>query len=104
MEITLKVKPQVLKSKATSIRSSITSLEKELTSIGNVIIGTTKYWEGDASVQHQKYYDAIKEDIPTVLKRLKEHPNELLTMAGIYDKAEDTNEQLASSLPSNIIV
>ena len=104
MGITLKVKPQELKSKANSISSSISSVEKELNNIGNVILGKKKYWEGDASNQHQKYYSTIQEDIPNVLNRLKEHPKELLVMADIYDDAEETNEQLANTLPVNIIV
>ena len=104
MGITLKVKPQELKNKANSISSSISSVEKELNNIGNVILGTKKYWEGDASDQHQKYYSTIQEDIPNVLNRLKEHPKELLVMADIYDDAEETNEQLANTLPVNIIV
>lgn len=104
MGITLKVKPQELKSKASTISSSISRVEKELNSIGNVILGTKKYWEGDASDQHQKYYSTIQEDIPNVLKRLKEHPKELLAMADIYDDAEETNEELANALPVDIIV
>lgn len=104
MGITLKVKPQELKNKANSISSSISSVEKELNNIGNVILGTKKYWEGDASDQHQKYYSTIQEDIPNVLKRLKEHPKELLAMADIYDDAEETNEELANALPVDIIV
>lgn len=58
----------------------------------------------DASETHQKYYKAFKEDIPTVAKRLKEHPKDLLSMANIYDSTESANQQLANKLPGNIIV
>lgn len=104
MSIVLKVKPEVLKTKATSITSSIQEIEKELTEIGRVVLATKSYWQGDASTQHQNYYKAIKEDVPTVLKRLKEHPKDLLTMADLYDAAEEANQQLANTLPGNIIV
>lgn len=104
MSIVLKVKPEVLKAKANSITTSINDIEKELNEIGRVVLGTKKYWEGDASNQHQKYYKAIEEDVPTVLKRLKEHPKDLLTMADLYDESEQANQQLASKLPGNIIV
>lgn len=103
MAIVLKVKPEVLKSKADSISSSIGTIEKELNEIGRTILGTKKYWEGDASDMHQKYYKKIEEDIPTVIKRLKEHPKDLLSMAEIYDAAESSNQQLANKLPENVI-
>ncbi len=104
MAIVLKVKPEILKEKASSIENSIRDIENDLGEIGRVILGTKSYWEGEASEQHQKYYSAIKEDVPTVLKRLKEHPKDLLTMANLYDESEKANQQLANSLPGNIIV
>lgn len=104
MSITLKVKPEVLKTKATAITSSIQDIERELGEIGRVVLGTKNYWEGDASNQHQSYYKTIQEDVPTVLKRLKEHPKDLLTMAELYDASEEANQQLANKLPENIIV
>lgn len=103
MSIVLKVKPEVLKKKADSISKSIQTIEKELNAIGTVILGTEKYWEGDASRQHQKYYRTIKEDIPTVVSRLKEHPKDLLKMADIYEEAENENQQLSGKLPANIL-
>ncbi|MBO5523334.1 MAG: WXG100 family type VII secretion target [Roseburia sp.] len=104
MGIVLKVKPEELKKKADSISASIQTVEKELNAIGTVILGTKKYWEGDASSQHQKYYQTIKEDIPTVVKRLKEHPKDLLDMADIYEETESANQQLSNKLPGNILV
>lgn len=103
MSITLQVKPDELKNKANSISESIKTVEKELKDIGNVILATKKYWVGDASDNHQKNYKAINEDIPTVLNRLKEHPKDLLEMAGIYEATEDENEKLAKMLPNNVI-
>lgn len=104
MAIVLKVTPEALRKKADSISTSISNIETELNEIGNVILGTRKYWEGDASDAHQKCYKAFQEDIPTVVKRLKEHPKDLLCMAEIYDSTESANQQLANRLPGNIIV
>lgn len=104
MSIVLKVTPEILKKKADSITKSISTIEKELKEIGTVVLGTKKYWEGDASNTHQKFYKAIEEDVPTVAKRLKEHPKDLLAMADIYDTTEKENQQMANKLPGNIIV
>ena len=103
MAIILKVKLEVLKKRATEIKTSISSLEKELAEIGTVVKGTKKYWEGDASNTHQKHYKTFEEDIPKIIKRLKEHPVDLLKMANLYDKTEDENKQLALKLPADII-
>lgn len=104
MSIVLKVKPDVLKTKANSITKSINSIEKELGEIETIILGTKKYWEGDASTTHQKSYKDIKDDVPKVIKRLKEHPTDLLKMANLYDSTETANKTAATKLPSNVIV
>lgn len=103
MAIVLKVKPEVLKKRANDITSSINSIEKELAEIGTVVKGTKKYWEGDASNIHQKHYKTFEDDIPKVIKRLKEHPVDLLKMANLYDKTESENKQLALKLPADVI-
>ena len=103
MSIVLKVKPEVLKSKSNEISQNINKIERQLDNIGKVIIGTKKYWEGDASNMHQKHYKTFQDDIPMVIKRLKEHPTDLLKMANIYDETEKTNQSLATKLPSDVI-
>lgn len=104
MEITLKVKPEVLKNKANSITSSIETIEKDFKEIEEVIQGTKKYWEGDASDTHQKQFSTINKEVPEIIKRLKEHPKDLLQMAGLYEAAENANQQLANALPGNVLV
>lgn len=103
MSIVLKVKPEVLKAKAGEISSAIAQIEKELGDIGQTIEGTKKYWEGDASNMHQKHYKTFKDDIPKVVKRLKEHPTDLLKMARLYDDTEIQNQALAKMLPIDVI-
>ncbi|MBR1691923.1 MAG: WXG100 family type VII secretion target [Lachnospiraceae bacterium] len=103
MAIVLKVKPDVLIAKSGEISKSIGTIEKELKDIGEVITKTKKYWEGDASNMHQKHYQAFKDDIPKVIKRLKEHPTDLLKMANLYNEAEKANKALAKQLPVDVI-
>lgn len=98
MAIQLKVTPKELKNKATSIKTSINSIERELDDITSTILGTKKYWQGDASDMHQQNFSKFKADIPSVVKALKEHPDELLRMADIYVEVEAKNNELAKSL------
>ncbi|MDY3797256.1 MAG: WXG100 family type VII secretion target [Agathobacter sp.] len=104
MAITLKVTPKELEAKAGSITASIDEIEKELGAIETIIVGMKKYWQGDASDQHQKNYQKFKNDIPTVITKLREHPKDLLKMAEIYDAAEDYNKEFVKQLPVNPIV
>ena len=38
-----------------------------------------------------------------VIKRLKEHPKDLLDMAGLYVKGEDAASKVAAALPADVI-
>lgn len=100
--IVLKVKPEDLKSKSGEILSSISDIEKDFEQIGEVITGTKKYWEGEASNQHIKGYTKLKDDITTIIKRLKEHPKDLEKMAGVYEETEKAAEQIANTLPIDL--
>lgn len=100
----LKVTPDVLKTQAQTIRSEINSVEKQWKNIETLIIRSKGYWEGEASQQHIKFYNEVKDSVNQVIKRLKEHPDDLLKMAGIYDTAEKEAAGLTTSLPDEVII
>ena len=52
---------------------------------------------------HQSYLKEVKSDVVTILKRLKEHPTDLLSMANLYDEAEEKANELSRVLPTDII-
>ena len=101
--IVLKVKPDELKKKSGDITNKIKDIESEFNEIQQLVYGTRKYWEGNASTQHIKNYDNIKDDIKKIIKRLKEHPTDLEKMAGVYEQVEQVASQLASALPSDVL-
>ena len=101
--IVLKVKPDELKKKSTEISNKISSIETDFGKIEQLVLGTRQYWEGDASTQHIKNYNKIKDDIKKIVKRLKEHPTDLEEMAGIYEQTEMAAKQLASMLPTDVL-
>lgn len=45
----------------------------------------------------------MDDDWTYIIKRLKEHPEDLLEMAGVYKEAEKTTTQIANSLPGDVI-
>lgn len=99
----LKVTPEELKKKSSEISKEIDDIASDFDKIGQLVLGTKKYWEGEASTQHVKSYNKIKEDIETIIKRLKEHPVDLEKMAGVYEQTETTISQLTSALPTDVI-
>lgn len=102
--VTLKVSTDTMKSKAQEITKQINAIEKKWNRMYEIIENSKTYWEGDASDCHRKGIIDDKTDMETILRRLKEHPKDLLTMAGIYVEAEQEAKRLASALPKDVIV
>lgn len=101
--IQLKVAPEVLNAKAQDITEQISGISDSWKEMCRIIHKSKTYWEGEASACHRKAFEGNKKDVERLLRRLKGHPKELLTMAGIYVQAEAEAEKLALSLPDNII-
>lgn len=102
--VTLKVAPSVLKTQSGVVSSEVRKLEQAWKEMESVFKKTKGYWEGQASNQHIEYYNDIKDDVETIIRRLKEHPVDLLKMAGIYEESETAAQQIATSLPQDVIV
>lgn len=101
--IQLKVSPEVLKSQASEITKEINTIERQWSNLKSTVQRSKSYWEGDASQTHQKFITQINNDVEKVLRRLKEHPKDLLQMAKLYNEAEEKAKQLAGKLPEDII-
>lgn len=98
----IKVTPTELKNQSNQVLADIKSIEKHWKNIGTIVKGTKNYWEGEASNTHLKIYKDIEDDVNKVIKRLKENPVKLQTMAGVYDEAETNAVSAASELPTDI--
>lgn len=102
--IQLKVSPDELKNKAGEITKQIQQMERNWNQLCELVNASKVYWEGDAGEQHRKLLKENEKDVQVILKRLKEHPEDLLEMAGIYTSAEEHAAQIANMLPDNVIV
>lgn len=102
--IILKVEPSVLISQSNQVSAEINKIERYWSNIQNYVSKTKSYWEGDASNLHQRYFNDLKNDVNQIIKRLKEHPKDLLEMAKLYEQAEREASSLSISLPSDVIV
>lgn len=104
MSIELKVTPEVLEQKASNISAQIADIEKAFQEVGNLITSSRRYWEGDASEAHQNYYNSYKDDMTAIIKSLKERPDNLLKMAGIYKETEAGAKAVAETLSADVII
>lgn len=103
-DIQLRVSPDELKNKAGEITKQIQQMERNWNQLCELVNASKVYWEGDAGEHHRKLVKENEKDVQLILKRLKEHPEDLLEMAGIYISAEEQASEIANRLPDNVIV
>ena len=104
MGIVLKVTPDILIRTSEDIEKQISDIQNQFHSIETEINRTRLFWEGDACDTHKNSYDSLKDEINEAVQRLKNHPRNLLQMAGLYSETEARLEEVALSLDENVIV
>lgn len=102
-EVQVKVNPAVLNEKAQSVSKSIRSMEDSFEQLERIISRTSYYWIGEAGDLHRRIYQENKPKIEEMMKRLKEHPVDLMNMAQIYNSVEAAVRSTVSELPEDVI-
>ena len=101
--VSFRVQPDVLDEKAQIVSSQVKSIEDLFKSIQSTVSSTRNYWIGEAGNTHRKAFQSQKDDIETILKRLKEHPVDLRKIAGTYRDGEKVVADIMNGLPNNLI-
>nr|WP_288827933.1 WXG100 family type VII secretion target [uncultured Clostridium sp.] len=101
--VTFKVTPEVLNSKANEVSSLIKKVRMEFEHLNTSINRTKAYWIGEAGDAHRKVYEDQKPGIDEILRRLEEHPRDLVSIAQTYTDTELEIKEYISSLPSDLI-
>lgn len=102
-DVQIKVDSAVLNSKAQTVSKSITNMEKCFEQLKTIINRTSYYWIGEAGDMHRKIYANQQPKVEEMMKRLKEHPKDLMLMAQTYEVTEKEVESMAAELPGDII-
>lgn len=100
----LKADPATLKAKAEEVQGQINTFENNWKQLAQIVQKTKGYWVGEASNLHQRQYEELAEDVERMLKRLKEHPVDLMKIAGVYEAHEEKAVALAQSLSGDVII
>ena len=103
-DFTFRVTPEELEKKSSEFSTIIQSINKRLNQIEEIAGKTNSYWQGEAGDKDRSGYSSYRDDIMSIVKRLREHPDDLLRMAGIYKQAERTVLEKDSKLKTDLIV
>lgn len=101
-EFTIKVSPDALVNQAGEIKNSIENIRQLFQAVEESVQRSTSYWEGEASDLHKSRFSTIKENCDEIARRLGEHPDDLLKMAGLYTESENKSVEDSNSLQSNV--
>lgn len=84
----LRVTPELLERKAEEFEAVVKEIQGHFDRIESVSAKTKGYWVGDAGDRDRESFVSYQDDISFIVRRLGEHPTDLLSMAGIYRSAE----------------
>ena len=101
--VAVKVSPEILVSQAEEVRRLANDMKRRFEVLEDTMAGTKGYWIGEAGELHRKLYNEQKDDISKMLRRLLEHPDDLLMISGNYKAAESKNVQSALVLDADVI-
>lgn len=103
-DMVLRVTPEVLQQKSGEFTDIIKQIRTHLDRVESISAKTKGHWQGDAGARDRESYASYKEDIQFIIRRLDEHPTDLLKMAGIYKETEKAVATANAQLKTNEIV
>lgn len=103
-DFAFRVTPEDLEKRADEFSALVHSIEAHFDRINTLSEKTRSYWRGEAGNACRAGYDSYRDDISFVIGGLKEHPVDLLKMAGIYRESEKTAKEISKSLKVDQIV
>ncbi len=101
--VEFKVTTEALKTQAGEVTRRIERVVQCFEELAQTIRGTHSYWIGEAGNLYRRSYEERKDDLNEMFNRLKEHPKDLLQIAGIYEEGEQKVTESFSALQTNAI-
>ena len=101
--VELKVSTEAMLSQADEVEKKVNDMVLHFEEMKRYVDATLNHWIGDAGDLHRKLYQDQIENIDTMIKRLKEHPQDLRQMSEVYSAAETGNVAASEALPSDVI-
>jgi uncharacterized protein YukE len=102
--VNLKVTPERLIEKSSQTSASIRTMTNQFEQLKKLVAKTQAYWLGDGGDVHRNLYTDMEADVEYMLKRLAEHPTDLIEIAQKYSTVETQIQQEIQELPGDVIV
>lgn len=102
-DIQIIVSTEDLITKSEEVSKYVESMKSRFEDLKETMKKTENYWIGDGGNVHRETYQEHVEEIDEILKRLAEHPRDLITMAAEYSTTENQIQEMIQSLPSDVI-
>ncbi len=103
-DVQLKVSPDELRRTADQIESQIAAIRRNWNNLCEIISVSGHYWQGDAADYGRRLLEETKQEVLEACGRLKQHPSNLLEMAGVYADAQTRAAEIIRSLPDDVIL
>ena len=102
-EIHLVVAPEVLLRTSDECGDILRNIRLHAARLGEISGRTRGYWRGGAGEESRGGYEMRKEELLEAVSCLEERSRSLLTMAGLYQKAEAEAEEVSSGLHIDLL-
>lgn len=98
----IRISTDEMEEKASTLEEKINRIVQDCSYIQTIIENMAFYWIGEAGTENQSRYQQVEEEITAFLEDFQKRPEELRTMAGIFDKASLSAESVVDSLPEPV--
>ena len=88
---------------AATLREKIQKAETSYENVMTIVKNTERYWIGEAGNEHRNAFLEERDDIDQILLRLKEHPTDLLAIAGVVEQAVTVVDNIVSQPSVDLI-
>ena len=103
-QVSFRVTPEILLSKSTEAAGKVNSMKRHFEELRALMDKTKGYWLGEGGDKHRQLYYDLEKDTEEILRRLGEHPADLVTIAQRYFNVEMEIQQAVQELPGDVIV
>ena len=103
-DIVLRVTPEELVRKSTEFSNIVKDIQKRFRQVESIASKTRGYWQGEAGTRDRESFASYEDDIQFIIRRLSEHPTDLLAMAEIYAETETRVTEINAELTTSDIV
>ena len=94
------VDAQVLEKKADEFTTAISTMNQAFLNLQSIMRNTSGYWEGEAAESCRRMFSESQDDIFQIIQRLKDHPQNLLQIAGVVQENERQLTEETVMLPT----